>query len=129
MIYSISNLINNSSQILIQSKHLLHMYVSVISCCLNHHCDETDDDCLLAMFLVLPVDLSIGCFLIKISSKICGRNYCPLHLFMVVPPFFLIARASFIQHLNLSCSVSMILASPHPMTWFLSTTWSVIADL
>ena len=121
-------MINNSSQILIQSKHLLCVYVSAISCCLNHHCDETVD-CLLAMFLVLPVDLPIWCFLIKISSKMCGRKYCPSSLFMVVPPFFLIAIASFIQRLNLSCSVPMIFASPHPITWFLSTTWSVIADL
>ena len=48
------------------------MYVSAISYCLNHHCDETDVDCLLVTVLplsVLPVDLPIGCFFfIKISS-------------------------------------------------------------
>ena len=112
------------------------MYVSAISYCLNHHCDETDVDCLLATVLplsVLPVDLPIGCFFfIKISSKACERKYWPSSLFIAVPPFFLImliAIASLIQHLYLSCSVPMILASPHPITWFLSTTWSVIADL
>ena len=43
---------------------------------------------------------------------------------MVVPYFFLIAIASFIHRLNLSCSVPMIFASPHPITWFLSTIFS-----
>ena len=49
------------------------MYVSANNCCLNQHCDETDD-CLLAMFRVLLVDLPIGCFLIKMLILCFDQN-------------------------------------------------------
>ena len=87
-----------------------------------------------APILELPVDFpfSFGDFLedeISNSSKICERWYRPSSLFMVVPLFFLISTASFTHLLNLSCSVPITFASPHPMTWLCSTTWSVMADL
>ena len=75
---------------------------------------------------------SFGDFLdgeISNSSKICERWYWYSSLFMVVPLFFLISTASFNHLLNLSCSVPITFASPHPMTWLCSTTWSVMADL
>ena len=80
------------------------------TCCLNHPCDETDVDYLLSTFSVLPVDLTqLGVFSSRGSvQKRMGENI-DLH--------------------HLSCSVPMILASPHPGTRFLSNTWSVIADL
>ena len=59
------------------------------------------------MFWVLSVDLPVWCLFINMSSDYEEEKYCPSSLFMVVPPFFLIAIASFIQRLNLSCSVPM----------------------
>ncbi len=48
---------------------------------------------------------------------------------MVLPCRFLISIASFTHLLYLSSSMPTTLASSQPITWFLSTAWSVMADL
>ena len=48
---------------------------------------------------------------------------------MVLSPFFQILMASLIHLLYLLLSVPKTFASSRPMTWFVSTIWSVIADL
>ena len=103
-------------------KQALSVYVSAITCALITHCDEAED-CPLAMFLGLPVDLSIGCCYIKILSQIRWGKYCPSSLFTVEPPFFLIAAiVSFTSNVYVCPLIRAndLIASPHPMTWFLS---------
>ena len=95
---------------------------------LNHHCDETDD-CFLAMFWVCQLICQFGDSSSKSHQNGVEENIV-LHLCSWWCPFLSNWFSPFfIQRLNLSCSVPMILAYPLLITWFLSTTWSVIAEL
>ena len=115
-------------------KWILTVYVSVTAVTfintslevMSYLLSPTLEGVFLAAILELPVLFTPDS---RRSSTTCVRRYWPSSWFMVVPPFFRISTASLIHLLCLSCSVPMTFASFQPITWLVSTTWSVMADL